>query len=310
MSTPLAAIDTHSLTKNYGRGKGLFGLDLRVEPGELFGFLGPNGSGKTTTIRLLMGLIRATGGSAAIFGLDCSAQSVQVKRLVGYLPGELPQFGGLRGREVVTYLGSIRGHIDERSVGKLAERIDLDLAVPFRSYSRGNKQKLGIVLALMHRPRLLILDEPTGGLDPLNQKAFYDLLREARDGGSTVFLSSHVLSEVEQVCDRVGIIRQGSLVKLASLAELHSVRVHRMDVEFSGEVPEAQLRATEGIFDLQRSGSHLTFSVSGGFGPALRTLSAYGVSNLVSHEPTLEETFLTYYRDPVAEPGQAKQGKI
>ena len=220
----LAAIRTSSLTKDYGRGRGLFELDLQVAQQEVFGYLGPNGAGKTTTIRVLMGLIRPTAGSAYIFGLDCVRDAVDVKRKVGYLPGDVPQFGSLRGSEVVAYLGGMRGGVDRKVVRALCERFDLDLSRRFREYSSGNKQKLAIVLAFMHRPDLLILDEPTSGLDPLNQQEFYALLRETREAGATIFLSSHVLSEVEHVCDRVGILRAGRLVKVADLEELRRAR--------------------------------------------------------------------------------------
>src|SRR5258708_4289011 len=203
---PAAAIQTAKLSKDYGLGRGLFDLDLTVSPQEVFGFLGPNGAGKSTTIRCLMGMIRPTEGSAHILGLDCLRDSVEVKRKVGYMPGDMPQFGSLRGREVVAYLGGMRGTIDSGLVRKIAERFDLDLGRRFREYSSGNKKKLGIVLAFMHRPELLILDEPTGGLDPLNQQEFYNLLRETRDAGATVCLSSRILSEVAHICVRVGVI--------------------------------------------------------------------------------------------------------
>jgi ABC-2 type transport system ATP-binding protein len=216
----VSAIRTSKLSKDYGAGRGLFELDLEVSPREVFGYLGPNGSGKTTTIRLLMDMVRPTGGTAYVFGLDCRRDSVAVKRKVGYLPGDLPQFGSLRGKEVVAYLGGLRGGVERDAVRKLAERFDLDLGRRFREYSSGNKRKLGILLAFMHSPELLILDEPTNGLDPLNQQEFYELLREARGGGATVFLSSHILSEVEHVCDRVGILRAGKLVRVADLQEL------------------------------------------------------------------------------------------
>jgi ABC-2 type transport system ATP-binding protein len=223
----LAAIRTSGLTKDYGRGRGLFELDLQVAQQEVFGYLGPNGAGKTTTIRALMGFIRPTAGTAYVFGLDCVRDAVDVKRKVGYLPGDVPQFGSLRGSEVIAYLGGMRGGVDRTVVHSLAERFDLDLGRRFREYSSGNKQKLAIVLAFMHRPDLLILDEPTSGLDPLNQQEFYALLRETRDAGATIFLSSHVLSEVEHVCDRVGILRAGKLVKIADLEELRRVRAQR-----------------------------------------------------------------------------------
>src|ERR1700687_1771053 len=217
-----SAIRTSKLSKDYGLGRGLFELDLEGAPQEVFGSLGPNGSGKSTTIRLLMDMIRPTSGGAHIFGLDCRRDSVEVKKKVGYLPGDMPQFGSLRGREVVAYLGGMRGGADPKAVRAIAERFDLDLNRRFREYSSGNKRKLGILLAFMHKPELLILDEPTNGLDPLNQQEFYELLREARDGGATVFLSSHVLSEVEHVCDTVGILRAGKLVRVARLEDLRA----------------------------------------------------------------------------------------
>src|ERR1700724_3525718 len=236
------AIETHGLSKNYGRGRGLFDLDLEVHEGEVFGFLGPNGAGKTTTIRLLMGLIHQTRGSATIFGLDIHRQAVEVKRHVGYVPGELPQFGGLRGAEIVAYMAGLRGAVDETVVAEICKRFSLDLGPRFREYSRGNKQKLAIVLGFMLRPRLLILDEPTGGLDPLNQQEFYDLCRETREAGATVFLSSHILSEVEHISDRVGIIRDGRLVATLKLSELHELRVHQVEIEFAATVPLAAIR--------------------------------------------------------------------
>jgi ABC-2 type transport system ATP-binding protein len=295
----VAAIRTAKLSKDYGLGRGLFELDLQVEQREVFGFLGPNGAGKSTTIRCLMGLIRPTAGSAHVFGLDCLRDYVAVKRKVGYLPGELPQFGSMRGSEVVAYLGAMRGGADLKIVRGLAERFDLDLSRRYREYSSGNKQKLAIVLAFMHRPALLILDEPTSGLDPLNQQEFYKLLREARDAGATVFLSSHILSEVERACDRVGIIRSGRLVRIANLDELHSIRFHRVELEFGPgtDLPVAALRAAAGVEDVVAEDHLVTCTVKGSFEPLLDAIRGATVTNLVSHEPSLEEIFLEYYRE-------------
>jgi len=295
---PVAAIQTSKLSKDYRLGRGLFDLDLTVSPQEVFGFLGPNGAGKSTTIRCLMGMIRPTFGSAHIFGLDCLRDSVAVKRKVGYMPGDMPQFGSLRGREVVAYLGGLRGNIDTALIRKIAERFDLDLGRRFREYSSGNKKKLGILLAFMHKPDLLILDEPTGGLDPLNQQEFYRLVNETRDAGATIFLSSHILSEVEHVCDRVGIVRSGRLVKVADLDEIHSIRVHRLEIEFAPgtEVPQEAIRSVSGVEDLVVEDNKVTCAVKGTFDPLLKALSGTTVINLVSHEPSLEEVFLTYYR--------------
>src|SRR5437773_10719326 len=269
------AIRTSKLTKDYGLGHGLFDLDLEVSPQEVFGYLGPNGSGKSTTIRCLMGTIRPTLGTAYIFGLDCQRDSVAVKHKVGYMPGDMPQFGSLRGKEVVAYLGGMRGGADPKIVRNIAERFDLDLGRRFREYSSGNKKKLGILLAFMHRPKLLILDEPTGGLDPLNQQEFYRLLAEARDEGATVFLSSHILSEVEHACDRVGIVRSGRLVKVANLEELHRIRLHHVEIEFAdgSAIPEEKVRTAAGVDGVALTGQILTCTVRGSFDSLLRALS-------------------------------------
>jgi len=302
---PAAAIRTSKLSKDYGLGHGLFDLDLEVSPQEVFGYLGPNGAGKSTTIRCLMGLIRPTLGSAHIFGLDCARDSVAVKRKVGYMPGDMPQWGSMRGKEVVSYLGGMRGGADPKTVRNIAERFELDLGRRFREYSSGNKKKLGIVLAFMHKPELLILDEPTGGLDPLNQQEFYKLAQEARDAGATIFLSSHILSEVDHTCDRVGIIRSGRLVKVADLDEIHRIRLHRLELEFSPdvEVPEAAIRSAAGVEDVVVSDHTVTCTVRGTFDPLLKALDGTTVTNLVSHEPSLEEIFLTYYE--TGEPSEA-----
>jgi len=295
----VSAIRTSKLSKDYGLGRGLFELDLDVAPQEVFGYLGPNGSGKTTTIRLLMGMIRATAGAAYVFGLDCRRDSVAVKRKVGYLPGDLAQFGSLRGKEVVAYLGGMRGGADPTTVRGITERFDLDLNRRFREYSSGNKRKLGILLAFMHKPELLILDEPTSGLDPLNQQEFYELLREARDGGATVFLSSHILSEVEHVCDRVGILRAGRLVRVADLEDLHHIRAHHVEIEFAPAtpVPAAAIRSAAGVEEVTVDGGRVRCTVRGSFGPLFDAIHDAKVTDLVSTEPSLEEMFLSYYSD-------------
>ena len=295
----VAAISTGNLSKDYGLGRGLFDLDLQVPQQEVFGFLGPNGAGKSTTIRCLMGLIRPTAGSAHVFGLDCLRDYVAVKRKVGYIPGDMPQFGSLRGSEVVAYLGALRGGADLKVVRSLAERFSLDLSRRYREYSSGNKRKLGIVLAFMHQPPLLILDEPTGGLDPLNQQEFFDLVADAREDGATIFLSSHILSEVEHICDRVGIIRSGRLVKIADLDELHRIRFHRVEMEFApdAKVPVDAIRSATGVEDVVADDRTVTCTVRGSFEPLLDAIRGANVTNLVSHEPSLEETFLEYYRE-------------
>jgi ABC-type multidrug transport system ATPase subunit len=296
-----AAIVTEGLTKDYGGGRGLFDLDLAVAEGEVFGYLGPNGAGKSTTIRLLMGLIHATRGRASIFGLDAMRQAVEVKRLVGYSPGELPQFGGLRGRDIAGHFAALRGGVDEGRVRSICERFDLDLGLKFRDYSTGNKRKLAILLAFMHQPRLLVLDEPTSGLDPLNQQEFFRLVEEAQKAGATVFLSSHVLSEVEHICQRVGIIRRGRLVKTAPLEDLHQMHVRRVEVEFAGAAEPAIFERLPGVENVEVHERRVTFTVRGSFEPVADALAGHGVVNLASHEPSLEDLFLAYYSDQDAE---------
>ena len=297
----VVAIRTAGLTKDYGSGRGLFDLDLQVAQQEVFGYLGPNGAGKTTTIRLLMGLIRPTGGSAFIFGLDCVRDAVEVKRRVGYLPGDVPQFGSLRGNEIVAYLGGMRGNVDRRLVRAIAQRFDLDLSRRFREYSSGNKQKLAIVLAFMHRPDLLILDEPTSGLDPLVQQTFYEIIREAKAEGRTVFLSSHILSEVERTCDRVAIIRDGRLVRVDRVEALRDVAHHQVELRFAGDVPVGAFAGLPGVSDVTTDDHTLRLRVSGSITPIVKEAANYDLLDFVSREPSLEETFLAEYaRTPEA----------
>ena len=291
------AIVTQGLTKDYGSGRGIFDLDLTVTRGEVFGFLGPNGAGKTTTIRLLMGLIHPTRGSARIFGLDCDRDSVAVKRKVGYCPGELPQFGGWRGSEIVSYIAGLRGDVEDASIKALAERLDLDLGRKYREYSHGNKQKLGLVLAFMHKPELVILDEPTSGLDPLVQQEFYGIVRDARAAGSTIFVSSHVLSEVEHICDRVGIVRDGRLATVSKLDDLVGMRAFHVEIEFADGVPTELLRTVPGLEQLRVDDHRATGMLRGTFEPLMSALAGRRVIGLTSREPSLEEIFLTYYYD-------------
>jgi ABC-2 type transport system ATP-binding protein len=289
------AIETRGLTKDYGHGRGIADLDLAVAEGEVFGYLGPNGAGKTTTIRLLMGMIHPTRGSGTIFGLDVHAQAVDVKRIVGYLPGELPQFGGWRGDEIVAYLAGLRGGNVDAEVDALSKRVDLDLSRRYRELSHGNKQKLALVLAFMHRPRLLILDEPTSGLDPLHQQAFYGIVRDTRERGATVFLSSHVLSEVEHVCDRVGIVREAHLVTVGPIEQLAGIRTHHVEIDFADAPPVDRLRSVEGLEQLQVADHRVSAMMRGSFEPLMAVLAGQRVVSLKSREPTLEEIFLSYY---------------
>jgi ABC-2 type transport system ATP-binding protein len=305
------AIQTDKLTKYYGTSRGVVDLDLTVNEGEIFGFLGPNGAGKTTTIRLLMDLIRPTGGHAQIFGKDTQADSVAIKQQIGYLPGELALWPNLTGRQTLTYLGNLRGGVDPKRIESLAARLQLDLGKKFREYSKGNKQKVGLVQALMHQPRLLILDEPTAGLDPLNQQEFFTILSEARKGGATVFLSSHVLSEVEHTCDRVGIIREGLLVRVGAVRDIVTEKQYRVELQFGapvdGTVHQA-FAALPGVQNLAAEDGRLQFVVQGALDPVVKLAAQYPVLSLTSHEPTLEEAFLAYYRpDGVAPAVQAEK---
>jgi ABC-2 type transport system ATP-binding protein len=290
------AIDTQGLTKDYGNGRGIFDLDLRVAANEVFGFLGPNGAGKTTTIRLLMGLIHATRGSARIFGLDSDRDAVAVKRRVGYCPGELPQFGGWRGSEIVAYVAGLRGDVKDAAITALATRLDLDLGRKYREYSHGNKQKLALVLAFMHQPALVILDEPTTGLDPLHQQEFYGIVRDARTAGATIFISSHVLSEVEHVCDRVGIVREGHLATVSALEDLLGMKAFRVEIDFADEVPVDRLKRVEGLDQLVVTDRRATALLRGTFEPLMAAVAGTRVVGFTSREPSLEEIFLTYYR--------------
>jgi ABC-2 type transport system ATP-binding protein len=296
MPTATSAISTEGLTKDYGSDRGIFDLDLTVEEGEVFGYLGPNGAGKTTTIKLLMGLSHPTRGRATILGLDADRDAVAVKRKVGYVPGELPQFGGWRGSEIVAYVAGLRGDIEDREVEAVAKRLALDLGRKYREYSHGNKQKLALLLAFAHRPALLILDEPTSGLDPLHQQEFYGLIRDARGRGATVFISSHVLSEVEQVCDRVGIVREGHLATVGQLDQLAGMRAHRVEIEFVDRPPVERLRAIAGFEQLAIDDHRVSGMFRGNFESLLATLATARVTKFVSREPSLEEIFLGFYR--------------
>ncbi len=289
------AIETHGLTKDYGSSHGIFDLEIAIAEGETFGYLGPNGAGKTTTIKVLMGLIHATTGSATIFGQDCERDAVALKRRIGYVPGELPQFGGWRGAEVVAYIAGLRGDITDAEVEAIAKRLDLDLGRKYREYSHGNKQKLALLLAFAPRPALLILDEPTTGLDPLHQQEFYGLVRDARARGATIFISSHVLSEVEHVCDRVGIVREGHLATVGTLDELTGIRAHHVRIEFADTPPVERLRALAGLEGLAIDGHRATGLFRGSFDQLLAVISGSRVTTLESREPTLEEVFLSYY---------------
>jgi ABC-2 type transport system ATP-binding protein len=288
-----AAIRTEGLSKTYRDTPALVSLDLEVAAGEVFGCLGPNGAGKTTTIRLLLGLIRATAGRAEIFGVDCQADPVTAHRRVAFVPGDVSLWPSLTGTETLHLLGRVHGHVDVAYRDVLLDRFGFDPSRKVRSYSKGNRQKLVLIAALMTRADLLLLDEPTSGLDPLMERAFQECVREARDRGQTVFLSSHILSEVEALCDRVGILRAGRLVEVGTLAEMRHLSALHVEAELDGAVPD--VRGIAGVSAVEVDGRHLRCSVTGSVEPLLRTLAEAGVRHLVSREPSLEELFLAHY---------------
>src|SRR5579883_2574588 len=293
-----AIIEVEHLTKSYGSKRGIIDVTFQVEEGEVFGFLGPNGAGKTTTIRTLMALLKADSGTARIAGMDCWNQSVEIKKLIGYVPGEPALDPNLTGGQIFEYFGHLRGGVDQTYLKQLIQRLDLDPTRKFRQYSTGNKRKVVLIQAFMHRPRLLILDEPTNGLDPLNQQEFHRMVKEVRDEGRTVFLSSHILSEVEQACTRVAIIREGQLVRTGGIAELKDIKRHEVTITFASSVPADSFTALAGVESVEAlaDGHTLRLAVSGGLDGVVKTAAQYPVITLTSHEPSLEDIFLRYYQ--------------
>jgi ABC-2 type transport system ATP-binding protein len=295
----VAAIRTRGLAKRYGSTYALRPLDLEAQAGEVLGYLGPNGAGKTTTIRCLLGLARATSGRAEIFGIDAQAHPAEAHRRLAYVPGDANLWPGLTGRETLHLLGQVQGRVDRRYRDDLVERFALDPSKRVRAYSKGNRQKVLLIAALASRADLLILDEPTTGLDPLMEQTFRDCIREAAANGQTVFLSSHILSEVEALSDRVAIIRAGELVEVGTLAELRHLSALSVDATFDTAPPD--LARVPGVTAVQVDGNHVRCQVVGSVEPLLAVLAASGVHQLLSREPSLEELFLVRYgREPAA----------
>jgi len=292
------ALVAQKLTKSYGQVRALRGVDLKVRRGEIFGFLGPNGAGKTTTIRCLLDLIRPDGGTVRVLGIDPQADPVAVRARVGYLPGELNLESNLKVEGALRYFNDLRGNNTDWSfVRQLAERLELDLTMPIRNLSKGNKQKIGVVQALMPHPELLLLDEPTAGLDPLMQQEVYRLLREAQADGATVFFSSHIISEVEALAERVAIIREGVIVEEAEPSQLVSMAMRHLWVRFKKVVDPTPLAAVKGITLLSQSkdtGVHL--QVEGEMDGLIKALAAFPVRDFEIERPSLEEIFLAYYK--------------
>ncbi len=290
------AIHTEGLTKFYGKERGIVDLDLDVYEGEVFGYLGPNGAGKTTTIRLLLDLLRPTRGTSRVLGKHPYFDGVGVRSDIGYLPGELALYGNLTGEQMLTYLANLRKMESLGDAPQLAERLELDLSRQIGDLSSGNKQKVGLVQAFMHRPELLILDEPTGGLDPLMQQEFYRLVQEAKGEGRTIFLSSHVLSEVERIADRVGIIREGRMVVVEQLDTLKERAPRRLDLHFAGSIPAGAFESLPNVEDVTVDDTVVSCRVVGSVDELIKAAARFEVMNVVSHEADLEELFLQYYR--------------
>jgi ABC-2 type transport system ATP-binding protein len=288
-------IHCDGLSKRYGTTEALSHLDLDVAEGEALGYLGPNGAGKTTTIRLLLGLVKPTAGRAEIFGFDCRRQTVEAHRHLAYVPGEANLWQSLTGAETLHVLGRAQGHVDEAYRDELVGRFELDPSKKVRAYSKGNRQKVILIAALMCRPPLLLLDEPTSGLDPLMEQAFRHCVQEAKKQGQTVFLSSHMLNEVESLCDRVAILSNGRLVETGTLEEMRHLSAVSVEATFAGPVPD--LSRVPGVSSVRANGRVLRCQVSGPVQPLIRVLANYQVTELLSREPSLEELFLSLYGD-------------
>jgi ABC-2 type transport system ATP-binding protein len=285
-----------NLTKRYGKRRGLQGLDLEISAGEVFGYLGPNGAGKTTTIRLMLDFIRPSGGIVQVLGED-PRHSAAIRGRIGYLPGELRFDGRDKAIDLLRFLADARGGVPLSRIKSLAERLDLDLQQGIRTMSKGNKQKVGLVQAFMHEPELLVLDEPTSGLDPLMQQEFQAMVREARGNGQTVFMSSHVLAEVQETADRVGIVREGKMIAVERVESLGKRAVRQVEVHFATPVPAEDFTGLPGVKNLTIEGTVLRCEVDGQLDPVVKAIARHTVADLLVHEPDLEETFLSYYYD-------------
>jgi len=291
--TELEVVVCRELTKDYGSGNGLFRLNLAIERGEVFGLVGPNGAGKSTFIKLLMDLVKPTSGSASIFGKDTQKNSLELKRKIGYLPGELMQFPAVTAGYILNLLLNLRGVRDRANLFYLAERLQLDLNRKYQDLSHGNKQKVGLVQAMMHRPELLILDEPTLGLDPIVQREVREILNEHVAAGNTVILSSHIMSEVESICSRIGLIHQGKVLKLGTLAELRTTKIHKVQALLSGALPKDSELRVAGAQEIEWQHNLLSFQVQGSVNSTMKLLSGFDVLELDSRELSLEEVFFS-----------------
>ena len=295
MTSEVPAIRTSGLSKRFGSREALHELDLVVPQGTVFGYLGPNGAGKTTTIKLLVGLYRPSAGNATVLGRDVATDRDAVQSLIGYLPGDFTGYPDMSGRRFLSLIGSLRGHLDWPHVASLADRFDIDLDRRIGTLSHGNRQKIGIIQAFMNRPELLILDEPTSGLDPLMQREFLKLVKESQASGWTVLLSSHVLSEVAAVADRVGILNEGKLLAVKAMDDLRADAIRQVDLRFDDHVPAEPLRRSRGVVEVDVHGLTAHVSINGPMTELIRSAAPYGVVDVVSHETDLADIFLSYY---------------
>lgn len=284
-------ISTEKLTKHYGKNRGVIGLYLSVDEGEVYGFIGPNGAGKSTTIKLLLDFIRPTSGRCSIFGQDCAAASAQIKQDIGYIPAEVNYYDGMRVSELLSYSAKFYPGDHRPHLKKLCEALDLDTSRKISELSTGNKKKVAIAQAMLHRPKLLIMDEPTSGLDPLVQHAFYGLVKEAKNDGATVFFSSHVLSEVQRVCDRVGIIREGKLIRTQTMEELTATQYKRVKAGIEGDF------SLPGAENIKRQNGTVEFLYNGSANALLSALAARHVGSILIEDPPLEDIFMAYYQE-------------
>lgn len=287
----MKAVEMNKLTKYYKKSRGIEDLSFAIEEGEIFGFIGPNGSGKSTAIRTLLNFIHPTGGTATIFGKDIETDSKEIKKIVGYLPSEVHYYDDMKAIDLLMYSAKFHHYQNHQRIHQLADRLQLDLNKKIEDLSFGNRKKVGIIQAILHEPKLLILDEPTGGLDPLMQNIFFELLKEERDKGATIFFSSHILSEVQKMCDRVAIIKEGKLVKVERVETLTKNNLKKIRLQANGDLD----LALEGIANQETHGDYVTFLYNGKMKLLLQTLAALEIEDVLIDEPSLEEVFIHYY---------------
>jgi len=289
-------IKTENLTKYYGKNRGIENLNLEILDNEVFGYLGPNGAGKTTTIRLFLDLIKPTRGKVEIFGKKVDKNFWNIKSRIGYLPGELHLYENLTGKEFLEFITCLRRNVNKKKMKDLIDRFNVDIFKPIRDLSQGNKQKIGLIQAFIHDPDLIILDEPTLSLDPFMQQEFYKLITEEKKNGKTFFISSHILHEVEKICDRVGIIKDGKLIALEAVKDLREKTVREIDIYFTEPVSLELFSNIQQIKDLKLKGNIVKIYFTGRIDPIIKRISNFEVENIVTHEPTLEEIFFKLYK--------------